>query len=184
MAQERGVRDGGPPEQTDFRPLFDENYRYVWSSLRRLGVDERDLEDLTHDVFLQVHAKLESYDRTRPIRPWLFAFAVRFASDYRKLARHKTDLLDGSDAPAGDLSAEELLELRDRASLLQAALGRLSMDLRAVLILHDIDETPMKEIAAGLEIPLNTGYSRLRLAREQCTATVRQLTKIAKGGAR
>jgi DNA-directed RNA polymerase specialized sigma24 family protein len=35
----------------------------------------------------------------------------------------------------------------------------------------------MKEIAASLQIPLNTGYSRLRLAREQCAASVARLTK-------
>ncbi len=183
MTQDESVDDWGsrekpPSEQTaeEFRRLFDENYRYVWSSLRRLGVQERDLEDLTHDVFLEVHAKLATYDRARPIRPWLFAFALRFASDYRKLHRHKTSLHDEPDAVADEPSAEEMLELQDSARLLQVAMNRLSMDLRAVLVLHDIDETPMKDITKALEIPLNTGYSRLRLAREQCAKAVKQLT--------
>lgn len=157
-----------------------ENQRYVWSSLRRLGVHERDLEDVTHEVFLQVHSKLATYDQSRPIRPWLFAFALRFASDYRKLARHQTRLGD-YDAATTDDSPEEVLEQRDRAELLRIALGRLGLDLRAVLILHDIDETPMKEITDRLEIPLNTGYSRLRLAREQCAETVKRLTKRKEG---
>lgn len=164
------------PSAEEFRRIFLENHRYVWASLRRLGVHERDLEDVTHDVFLQVHAKLATYDPARPVRPWLFAFALRVASDYRKLARHRTRLGDhdvATDAP----SADEMIELCDRAELLRVALERLSLELRAVLILHDIDEIPMKEIAASLEIPLNTGYSRLRLAREQCAATVAQLTK-------
>lgn len=153
-----------------------ENQRYVWSSLRRLGVHERDVEDVTHEVFLQVHSKLATYDETRPIRPWLFAFALRFASDYRNLARHQTRLGD-HDAATTDASPEELLDLRDRAALLRVALGRLSLDFRAVLILHDIDEAPMKEIADRLEIPLNTGYSRLRLARRECAETVKKLLK-------
>ena len=160
-----------------FRRIFEENYRYVWASLRRLGVHERDLEDLTHDVFLQVHRKLASYDPDRPARAWLFGFALRLASDYRKRARHRTPLGhdDGEDKTASPI--DEMLDIKGRAELLRVALDRLSLDLRAVLILHDIDETPMKEIAAALEIPLNTGYSRLRVAREHCAATVAKLTR-------
>jgi RNA polymerase sigma-70 factor (ECF subfamily) len=173
MPQEQGVSLG---PAADFRRIFDDNYRYVWSSLRRLGVLERDLEDVTHDVFLQVHAKLASYDRALPIRPWLFAFALRFASDYRKLARHPTVQAD-TDGPDETPRADEMLEAKDRAEMLRIVLDQLSLELRAVLILHDIDETPMKEIAASLQIPLNTGYSRLRLAREQCAACVARLTK-------
>ncbi len=162
-----------------FRRLFDEHYDYVWSSLRRLGVQERDLEDLTHDVFLQVHAKLEDYDASRPIRPWLFAFALRFASDYRKLARHKTELrgdLEETGAPTGTPSAEDAVAQKESARLLAAALDALSLELRAVLVLYEIDETPMKDIAEALGIPLFTGYSRLRLARAQCAETIERLT--------
>jgi RNA polymerase sigma-70 factor (ECF subfamily) len=150
--------------EDEFRRLFDENYDYVWSSLRRLGVQLRDLEDLTHEVFIEVHAKLDRYDRCRPIRPWLFAFALRFASDYRKLARHTTELRDETEAPANVPSAEELVATTESAVLLRAALDGLSLELRAVIVLYEIDETPMKEIAETLGIPLYTGYSRLRLA--------------------
>lgn len=162
--------------EAEFRRLFDDNHDYVWSSLRRLGVQERDLEDLTHDVFLEVHAKLDRYDRARPIRPWLFAFAVRFASDYRNLARHTTELRGEPDAVDTLPSAEDAVATRESARLLQIALDSLGMELRAVLVLYDIDETPMKEIAQALGIPLFTGYSRLRLARAQCAETVKRLS--------
>jgi DNA-directed RNA polymerase specialized sigma24 family protein len=36
-----------------------------------------------------------------------------------------------------------------------------------VLIMHEVDETPMREIAAQLDIPLFTAYSRLRKARQE-----------------
>jgi RNA polymerase sigma-70 factor (ECF subfamily) len=39
-------------------------------------------------------------------------------------------------------------------------------DKRAVFVLHDLDGTSMPVVAESLEIPLNTAYSRLRLARE------------------
>jgi RNA polymerase sigma-70 factor (ECF subfamily) len=181
MAATTQVEVVTPPSAEEFRRLFDDNYDYVWSSLRRLGVYERDLEDVTHDVFLEVHSKLDRYVRSRPIRPWLFAFAIRFASDYRKLARHKTELRSEAEAVASAPTAEELLVVKDSARLLQTALDALSLELRAVIVLYEIDETPMKEISEALEIPLNTAYSRLRLARAQCAETLQRMTS---GGAR
>src|SRR3954469_6940209 len=82
-----------------FEEIFDAELPYVWTSLRRLGVQPRDLEDVAHELFLAVLQRLPTADTSRPMRPWLFAFAVRFASDYRRLARHKTDLL-GDAEPA------------------------------------------------------------------------------------
>lgn len=168
--------------EQEFRRLFDEHFDYVWSSLRRLGVHERDIEDITHEVFLEVHAKLERYDRDRPARPWLFAFALRFASDYRKLARHGTELRDEIEAPSEEPSAEELVARRQSVRLLQEAFETLALDLRAVLVLHDIDETPMKQIVEALGIPLFTGYSRLRIARERCAEYTKR--RLASGGRR
>lgn len=159
----------------DFRRIFDEHHDYVWRSLRRLGVQTADLEDVTHDVFLAVHQKLASYDPARPIRPWLFAFAVRFASDYRKLARHKREAPSEDEPHATDPTAEDLVAANEQRQLLHRALDALSLEVRAVLVLYEIDGTPMKEIAEALAIPLNTAYSRLRLARAQCVEALRGL---------
>jgi RNA polymerase sigma-70 factor, ECF subfamily len=169
MAQAVGV--GGRVEG-EFRRYFQESYDYLWRSLRRLGVQERDIEDVAHDVLLEVHAKFDRYDRSRPFRPWLFAFAVRFASDYRRLARHRTELRGDIDTSGTASTGEELLSDKDTARLVDAALESLSMELRAVIVLYEIDETPMKEVAETLGIPLNTAYSRLRLARARCAETI------------
>lgn len=78
------------------RGIFEAELPYVWTSLKRLGVASRDLEDVAHELFLQVLKRLRECDTSLPVRPWLFAFAVRFASDYRRLARHKVDLRSAS----------------------------------------------------------------------------------------
>ena len=61
---------------------FDAELDYVWNALRRLGVREADLDDEVNEVFLRVHRQLAQYDPSRPIRPWLFAFAARVAAAY------------------------------------------------------------------------------------------------------
>ena len=164
------------PVGEPFRQLFDDNYEYVWRSLRRLGVYEADIEDVTHDVFLAVHQKLATYERTRPVRPWLFAFALRYAADYRKLARHRREA-PAVEGTAGGPDAEALVAEREDARRLYRALDSLSLEIRAVIVLYEIDDTPMKDVAEALGIPLNTAYSRLRLARAQCAAALQSAAK-------
>ena len=161
-----------------FEAIFEAELAYVWTSLRRLGVHSRDLEDVAHEVFLRAYENLSRYDTTRPIRPWLFAFAFRFASDYRRLARHRTELY-GDDEPgrASELDAEQVLVQRQRQELVARALDAIEIERRAVFILHELDEEPMPAVAETLGIPLNTGYSRLRVARDEFTTALRRLTR-------
>lgn len=161
-----------------FQALFSAEIGWMWSTLRRLGVRHADLEDVTHDVFLTVYRKLDVYDPERPVRPWLFAFAYRAASDYRRLARHREEPTD--DVPEREASAargDDILEQKEESALIHAALARIDLDRRAVLVAHEIDGTPMRDVAAALGIPLNTAYSRLRIAREELTTAVKRITR-------
>jgi RNA polymerase sigma-70 factor, ECF subfamily len=159
-----------------FRLLFEREISYVWTSLRRLGVPERDREDLAHEVFFRVYQRLSDYDAARPVRPWLFAFTVRVTAEYRRRAQHRYEELGGGDdaalravAPARGTS--------DDTQIVYLALEALDMDKRAVFVLHDLDGHGVPEIAVALRIPEGTAYSRLRAAREQFTGAVRRLTR-------
>jgi RNA polymerase sigma-70 factor (ECF subfamily) len=160
----------------DFRKLFDSEFEYVWHALRRLGVREADLEDVTHDVFLAVYRRLDTFDASRPQRPWLFGFAYRYAADYRKLARHRREVLELSpETRDPSPSAFDRADLGETLRIANHALSTLELDRRAVFVLHELDECPMPEVAQSLGIPLNTAYSRLRLAREDLAAAIRRL---------
>jgi RNA polymerase sigma-70 factor (ECF subfamily) len=151
----------------DFAALFRNHFAYVWHSLRRLGVQSRDLEDVAHDVFVAVHARLDAYEPGRPLRPWLFAFACRVAADYRKAARHRVVLSEDPDfATAGGPAVDELAMAREDLDRVALALDTLDFDRRTIFILHEIDGVPVSEAARALEIRQNTAYSRLRLARK------------------
>jgi RNA polymerase sigma-70 factor, ECF subfamily len=159
-----------------FRAVFEREFDYVWASLQRLGVAPRDLEDVAQEVFVHVHRRLDDYDPTRPIRPWLFAFAFRCASDWRRLARHRVEVMaGGAEFEAPTPAADEILARGQERALVSRALEHVEVGRRAVLILHDLEECPMTEIAEALGIPLFTSYSRLRVAREEFTVAVRRL---------
>lgn len=165
-----------PPEKAAlFRATFETEHRYVWNSLRRLGVRERDLPDVTHDVFMAFFRVLDGFDRERPIKPFLFGIAFRVASDYRRLGRNKNEFLDEpEDRRDSTPNAESAVSRSEDRTLVQEALAEIEPERRAVFIMHDIDETSMPEIAEALGIPLNTGYSRLRLARQDFKEAVRK----------
>jgi len=146
----------------------------VWRALRRLGVPDVDLEDVVHDVLLVVFRRLADYDRSRPIRPWLFGIALRVAADYRR-KRHGSERTEELGEPVDPAEpADERLAADDARRLVLAALQKLAEDRQAVFILHDLDGEPMPRIALALGIPLATGYSRLRLARAEFVAEIRR----------
>ena len=131
---------------------------------------------MAHDTFVAVYRQLDHYDDARPLRPWLCGFAYRMASDYRRLARHRYERMSddaGYQAPVPSQAQE--LEARD---LTLRALDEVALERRVVLLLHDIDGHSMPEIAAELALPLNTAYSRLRLARQEFRDAVERLQPV------
>jgi RNA polymerase sigma-70 factor (ECF subfamily) len=151
-----------------FREIFEQEYAYVRGSARRMGIREGDLEDLVHDVFLAVHRKLDQFDPARPLRPWLFGITYRVVTGKkRRFGYTRERVMDDEALEAVDAcpGADEQMEAEERRRIVHEALGALDDDKRAVFILHDLEEVPVPEVARALEIPTNTAYSRLRLAR-------------------
>ena len=159
----------------DFRTVFEQELGYVLRSLRRLGVAPADLEDMAHEVFLAVHDQLSAYDPSRPLRPWLFAFAFRIASHYRRKARRETPLEVADEVVDVAEPLDTLLDKKRKQELVLLALEHVEISRRAVFILHEIDGFTCEQIAVTLEIPIGTVYSRLRLAREDFASRIRKL---------
>jgi RNA polymerase sigma-70 factor (ECF subfamily) len=122
-----------------------------------------------------------SYDSERPLRPWLFGFALRVASDHRRRARHRFEVdADGVETADGAPGAVDLLLQRERTVLAHRAMQGIELTRRAVFILHELDGVTLPEVATALEIPLGTATSRLRLAREDFAAAVKRLSLRAR----
>ena len=163
---------GRPP---DFLSIYRSEFPYVWKTLRRLGAPAQDLEDLAHDLFVVVHRHLNDFDPDRPLRPWLFGIAVRVVSDFRRSPRSAREILGETAEPVdGAPSPHERLEGTEARAVLMKALDGLDLDRRAVFVMHELDEIPVPEIASTLAIPLNTAYSRLRLARVDVSAAIQR----------
>lgn len=164
-------------DSEDLASIYANNLEYVWRLLRRLGVHERDLEDMTHEVFVVVHRKLPTFDRSREVRPWVAGIAVRVASDYRRSARLRRVKVgtDGLESAAATRGPHAELESSRKRQLVNDALDRLSDDAREVFVMHELEGYTVPEIASILGVPKNTLYTRLRAARRRFADTVRKL---------
>ena len=162
-----------PGPQPDFHAIYRLEFSYVWKTLRRLGAPVPDIEDLVHDVFVVVHRHLGDYDSARPLRPWLFGIAIRVVSDFRRAGRNLHEFSGESVEPVDTAPTPyERMEGKEARALLMKALECLDLDRRAIFVMHELDELAMPEIAGALTIPLNTAYSRLRLARADVAAWI------------
>jgi len=166
-----------------FREIYGQCFDYVWSTLRRFGVWDKDLEDAAHELFIVVHRRLDDYDRARPIKPWLVGIAFRVASDFRRRASNRREIMDDEVVAVDDKRSQlEMVTEREAKALVARALESLDDDKRLVFVLHELEGRSIPEVAEQTGVPLNTCYSRLRLARERFTEAVRAIrAEPAKG---
>lgn len=178
VATTSGMRASPPPE---FRKMFEAELPWVLTTLRRLGVPPGDLADLAQEVFVTVHGLLDDYDDSRPVRPWLFTIAYRIARRHCARARHSREISPSEEVEAQFADATPLadarLESEQTKAAVRAALERIDLPRRSVLILCDLEGLTVPDAATTLGIPLNTAYSRLRRAREELTAALSKLRK-------
>jgi RNA polymerase sigma-70 factor, ECF subfamily len=154
----------------DLERLYVEHGSFVRSVLLGHGVPTRDVEDGVQDVFVLVQPRIIDLDPTHSPRPWLYVFATRVASNYRRSGRVRFEQLANEylDEPLSGLieTAEDAFIAQEERRQLLTRIQKLRPKQRAVLIAHDLEERPMPEIASSLGIPLKTAYARLRLSRK------------------
>jgi len=151
---------------------------YIYRTLRRLGTARSEVEDLAQDVFLALRRSWPQYDPNRPLRPYLFGIAFRLTSAHHRKSRREVafGVVETDDTGPGP---DDALQTKQARALVLAALERIPLPRRAVLIMRDLDDVPIEEIAAALSIPRFTAYSRLRKARRELEAAVRRMSKEA-----
>lgn len=150
-----------------FDDVFAEHFDFVWSNLRRLGVDDAQLDDALQDVFVAVHRHFSVFSGGSR-RGWLFQFVLRVAATHRRTVNNATKMQKARAEEVGPTSAslpDEELEARQARDVLHRLLGELSEEHRAVFVLAVMEEMPMVEVAETLNLNVNTASSRLREAR-------------------
>ncbi len=167
------------PDRLDFTEVYEAEFTYVWNTLRRLGARGATVDDLLQEVFLTVLGRLDTFERGRPLRPWLFGFCYRICSEHRRAAVVRREVpseqLEPSREDSRPDSPHAQVEAREARQLILDALAALPLERRAVLVLHELEGRAASEIAELLSIPQNTVYSRIRVGRQELIAALRSL---------
>jgi RNA polymerase sigma factor (sigma-70 family) len=143
----------------------------VYRLAYRLTGDKHDAEDLTQEVFVRVFRSLSSYS-PGTFEGWLHRITTNlFLDGVRRKQRIRIDAI-GDDSErhvaTGELHTPERgFEHANLDLDIQRALGDLSPEYRAAVVLCDIEGLSYEEIAVTLGIKLGTVRSRIHRARAQ-----------------
>jgi RNA polymerase sigma-70 factor (ECF subfamily) len=162
------------PRALQLAQIFSEHADFVWRSLRRFGLAPMDADDALQEVFLVVYRRLGEYEECGLIRAWLFTISRQVAGHYRRSQARTERKQQAYPAPFAVEDLDQHLARREAVDVVNAFLETLDESQRDVFYLADVDGLTAPEIAAAVNVNINTVYSRLRLARrrfEQMLAT-------------
>lgn len=156
--------------------------RRVYSICYRFTGSDSESQDLTQDVFMRVFKNLKSFRAGEGLFVvWLTRLTRNLLIDHYRRTRleRATESLDdhaGTIEETGAMMArtEGMLAGREASEVLQAALQKLSPELRETVILRDLEELEYREIAQVLNVPEGTVKSRLNRGRAELARVLRR----------
>lgn len=154
-------------DEARLRRIVSAQFDALWRFLRRLGVPESDVDDAVQEVILVLARRLDEV-RDGSERSFVLSTAFRVASGMRRQVKRRREVHDAPllERASPGLDPEAAAEQQRLAALLARILDRLSLELRAVFVLYELEDFTMAEIASALALPAGTVASRLRRGRE------------------
>jgi len=128
--------------------------------------------DLAQEAFIQALVKLHTFEQNSAFYTWLYRIAFNLAITHLRRRRPEISVEAvreaGGPEPVGDGDApDRQLERNEDARQVHQAIGRLSEEHRAILLLREMEGLCYTEIAEILDLPVGTVRSRLHRARNQ-----------------
>jgi len=158
-------------DRTCFRHLYKRYQNKVRSTLYQL-CGQFFLDDLVQEVFLRVWKGLPKLKQRDNFSTWLYRITWNVAADQRQAfakqrcfnSQLKLESNLGADSHSKIFLDFDLMQLHYQ-DLVKRSLEQLSFEHRSVLVLHDLEDLPQKEVAQILGVPVGTVKSRLFRAR-------------------
>jgi len=176
---QEALPEAGIAPSLSFAELFETHFEFVWRAAHRLGTPEASLDDVVQETFMVAYRRQESFEGRSSLKTWLYGIVFNVVRAHRRelSAKYPTalhseqwaspDLLvDGTDGP------QESLARREAATFIDGFLQSLNDDQRDVFVLAELEQLSSPEVASVLGVPLNTVYSRLRLARGELAKAI------------
>lgn len=167
--------ESAAPAVASLDEVYRAHARFVWRVAAQLLTvrDGTEVDDVVHDVFLVVQRRLPQFEPGRDVRSWLYGITRNVVLLHRRGRQRARRRLEAVQPPAGPKDPEHVAEARRVAQVMQRFLDQLDPDQRMVFVLMEIEEMTAPEVAKVVGAPVNTVYSRLRIARKRFAAFAR-----------
>ncbi len=137
--------------------------------------------DLAQDIFIRIYQKLGTCRDPERFLPWTIRIARNVCVDHlrrRKVrpAAHDTPVDEMFDLASDGPDPEERFTAESRKQLIHQGLQELSRINREVILLKDIQDLKLTEVASVLKVPVGTIKSRLNRARIELARAVLALS--------
>ncbi len=137
--------------------------------------DPEQSEDIVQDTLLKLYTHKDYYRSIAKFSTWIYTIAGNLAkTELRKKKRHKVTNLSqigpedrDYELPAVQPETDEVVQSHYTEKQIQAAIQKLPLHFRTVVILRDIQELSYEEISKIVDVPLGTVKSRINRARLQ-----------------
>ena len=157
--------------------FFNSYARFVWRTVRYLGVSESDIDDVTQEVFTVVHRRIGDFESRSSPRTWIYGICLRVVSAYRRRAfRRHEQLYEKTPDQVDHETPETQMREEQARQILNNALDQLDEDKRSVFVLFELEQLRMDEVAKIVGCRRKTAYSRLYAARRDVVRILKQLT--------
>lgn len=168
----------GDPGKLDFDAVYEVHAHTVTRWVARLGGPGIDVEDATQEVFMVVSRRLDEFRAASRVSTWLFSITAKVVANDRRKRRLRRWWLRltpnaGHETAALADSPLEGIERRERRLAFYRALDALNDRQRRALILFELEELSVAEIAELME--LGPGNVRVLLHRARA-AFLKQMT--------
>lgn len=157
-------------DQEVWNMVVDQYSRKVYNMALNFAGNSDDAADITQEVFLKVYNNIEKFKEEKSFTSWLLRLSKNYCIDYWRKSKYNRRSLELDDNlkiehANGAGTPEDAVIKRYDAIYLRKKLRLLPPDLRALIIMRDIQDFSYQEIAEHLEIPLGTTKSRINRAR-------------------
>ena len=169
-------------QEAAWEDLIKIHTRRVYSICYRFVGSDHEAQDLCQEVFLRVFRSLKSFRSGEgSFQVWLTRLTRNLLIDHYR--RTKLDRMSDSiedqmpmleEKTAMSARADGMLAGREASEVLQAALQKLSPELRETVILRDLEEMEYREVARILNVPEGTVKSRLNRGRAELARALRR----------
>ena len=178
MSDKELLRRYAAGDEEAFRLLISQYKDSVYAFLRRFLSQQDMIDDVFQETFMQLYVSRDTFDQSRPLRPWLFTIAANKAKDALRRMQRVDSANLGSMFDSDDHSIDDVLNTLDydthmpyddlvrdeTATSVKRTISRMPAKLREILILAYFHKFSYAEIAGILGIPVGTVKSRLHTA--------------------